>query len=292
MLVRCGDQIWTQMKLAPSEGTTASKSADRRAISWNSGSGSAIAGIAFDHMDAFWGPDVAVSALNGVHDMTWQYSMLGPGLYESNISSGPNGYGPNITNSAGGAGRVTRLTVYRNLMPFNYRRNIRIIGGDYIDEVNNVIYGYSHTPGEGNPVGANIIGNIFKKGPDTPAGTLCWESDVLGGNDTSLFADAVWWDDNIGITAAGGSFTPTTDFVYSGTDAERATPYDQLPSHSTHGSLTVDTADSDLFDDVVANAGRTYEDSVDATIKAHVIAGFSDGYYNGAGFAAPHPSWP
>jgi hypothetical protein len=178
-------------------------------------------------------------------------------------------------------------------MPLNHRRNIRIIGGDNVDEVNNVIYDYEVVPGEGNPVGANIMANIFKKGPQTPTGsTLCWNSDPLGGNDPNLFANAVYWNGNIGITAAGGSFTPTTDFIYSGTDAERATPYDQLPSHASHGSLTINTADAALFADVVVNAGRAYQDTVDALMKAHAVAGTDDGgYYNGAGKPAPHPSW-
>jgi hypothetical protein len=54
----------------------------------------------------------------------------------------------------------------------------------------------------------------------------------------------------------------------------------------------VDPADLDLFADVVANAGRTYEDAFDAELKGHVLAGTTDGFYSAPAYPAPRLSWP
>lgn len=295
LIVKAGDNIWTQGAMRPGEGSTSAKSADRRALSFNPGNdGTVIRGIALDHMSLAWGPDVVGSFINNVEDATVQYSLIGPALAKSNLDATAPGRGWNNTtpgNSDPSTIYTKRLTFYRNLSALNKQRNLKAEHTDGYDAVNDVVYDWGNqAPVHGNFRGGNIVNCIFKKGPETQASNAAFEADDGGAHPYDQYDDSTWHDGNIGITAAGGSFTPTWSDIDAA--ALRATPYDGGPTDAAHGPLTVDTADSDLFDDVVANAGRTFEDAIDAAVKAHVIAGTSDGYYNGAGFAAPHPSWP
>jgi hypothetical protein len=233
------------------------------------------------------------SILNHCTDITIQYSLIGPCMELSNhIAENPNGYGFNMTVPGNNfAARATehaqRITFYRNLSAINKQRNMKTEHVEGYDGVNNVVFDWGNqAPIHGNPIGANYIGNMFKKGPDTQASNAAYEADDGTRNPYDQYDDSTYHDDNIGITAAGGSFTPTWTAIDSA--ALLASPYDGGPTASDHGPLTVATADATLFSDVVANAGRTYEDDVDAYVKAHVVAGTSDGYFTGAGFGGPY----
>lgn len=292
--IACDDSIWTQGAIRTREGSSGAKSADRRNITFNPGSGGVLHGHCLDHMSMAWGPDVVGSILNHCTDITIQYSLIGPGLLTSNnVAENPNGYGWNITVPGNNfANRLTqhaeRITFYRNLSAINRQRNMKTEHVEGYDGVNNVVFDWGNqAPVHGNPIGANYIGNIFKKGPETQSSNAAYEADDGTSNPYDQYDDSTYHDGNIGITAAGGSFTPTWTAIDSA--ALLSSPYDGGPGDAAHGPLTVATADSDLFDDVVANAGRTYEDDVDAFVKDAVINGTSDGYYNGAAFGTPHP---
>jgi len=293
------DFIWTQMKCAPGEGSTGAKSADRRGLSFNSGTddGDSLSEICIDHCTVSWGPDVVGSFIDETTDCTLQYSLIGPALLNSNnIKENPNGYGWNVTTINALAPTwplyTKRMTFYRNLYAMNRQRNLKYEHTDGVDAVNCVVYNYNQAPVYGNARGENIIGCIFKKGPESKdaSNTDAFEED--GGTGIlayDQFPDSTYHSGNIGRKADGSSMT--LDWSRIDPAALRSTPYDGGPTASDHGALSVATADDALFAAVVAEAGRTYQDTVDTLIKAHAMAGTSDGYYNGAGFAAPHPSW-
>lgn len=291
---QCSDAILTQGKIAPGEGSTVAKSGDRRAFSVNAANGGAVLhGICIDHMSLAWGPDVVGSFINNVEDATVQYSLIGPALYQTNLHPGgsgsnPTGYGFNVTtpgNSDPETIYTKRLTFYRNLSALNNERNLKAEHTLGYDAVNCVVFDWGDQPPvRGNFRGGNIVNNIFKKGPESPGSLRAFEADPV-----PQYANSTYHSGNLGWTAAEVPFT--LDWSQITGAALRATPYDGGPTDADHGPLTVATADASLFADVVVNAGRSYQDAVDATVKAHVIAGTSDGYYNGAGFSAPHPSW-
>ncbi len=62
-----------------------------------------------------------------------------------------------------------RITFYRNYIVHNNRRNIRAQGTDGIEWVNNVVYNWGDQLSRLNPRGANVVGNMFKPGPNTTA---------------------------------------------------------------------------------------------------------------------------
>jgi hypothetical protein len=240
-------------------------------------------------MSLAWGPDVVASMINNVEDATVQYSVIGPCLEESNIASSPNGYGFNVTtpgNSDPSTIYTKRLTFYRNLYVLNKQRNLKYEHTLGVDAVNNVVYDYGNQrPVKGNFRGGNIIGNIFKKGPESSSSDEGFEPD----DNYSQYANSTYHSGNLGWEDDETPFT--IDWSRISGSALRASVYDGGPTDADHGPLTVSTADAALFADVVVNAGRSFQDDTDADVKAHAIAGTSDGYYNGAGFPAPHPSW-
>lgn len=291
MVFRCSNVIIQEMAFRVGEGTTASASADRRSICFNAGnSGGVIRNIVFDHCSFAWGPDVIASFLNNVEYATVQYSMVGPALFDSNISSAPNGYGFNTTvpgNSNPNQMWAKHLTFYRNFYVMCAERMLKFEHSQWVDAIENVVYDWgdpTHAHGQcpvhGNSRGVNVVSNMFKRGPESGTSTKAFEED----DKSSQYPDSTYHDGNIGITAAGGSYT----LDWSGIDgsALRSTPYG--------GGLSVaaGTADLTLFAAVVANAGRTHQDSIDTLMKTHAMDGTSDGFYNGAGLPAPHPFHP
>jgi hypothetical protein len=292
IVMKVGDQIWTQLAMRPSEGSTPAKSADRRAISFNPGNNEEVLSrVCLDHMSLAWGPDVVGSAINNVEDFTIQYSIIGPCLRQSNIKTSPNGYGWNDTvpgNSNPGLMYGKRITRYRCLHALNDQRNLKHEHTLGVDDVNNVVYGWgSQRPCHGNFRGGNIIGNIFKKSPDSNASDEAFEPE--NPSKYPQYPNSTYQTGNIGWESDETPYT--LDWSRISGSALRASVYDGGPTDSDHGPLSVSTADAALFADVVVNAGRAFQDDTDADVKAHCIAGTSDGYYNGAGFPAPHPSW-
>jgi hypothetical protein len=280
---RCSNVIVREVAFRPGEGATAALSTDRRAITFNPPTGETISHIVLDHCSFAWGPDVVASWLNETTDFTAQFCIFGPALLNSNIPTSPNGYGPNVTtpgNSDPATIWVKRGTFYRNFYVMNNQRNLKYEHAQFIDAVNNAIYDWGTQAGHGNPRGANMAGNMYKKGPETQGSNEVWMPDsTYAEYDDSTYFPLSGPNANIGI-----GFTPTVDIAPA---AELASPY----GGGFH-NCTLTTASASLFLAVVAQAGRTHQDPIDTLIKAHARNGTSDGFYNGAGYAIPHPSWP
>jgi hypothetical protein len=285
MVFECSNVLIRQVAWRPGEGASSSASSDRRAVSFNAGNNNGVLrNIVFDHCSFAWGPDVVLSMINNVEDWTIQHCVLGPALLASNIPSSPNGYGSNITtpgNSNPATMYVKRGTVYRNLMIMCNQRNLKYEYADGIDAINNAVYDWGNQAGHGNARGLNVVGGMYKKGPETTGSSEIWEPDTNYAEfNNSTYFPLSGADANIGI-----GFSPTVDIDVA---ARRSTYY--------NGGLfraTVTTASSGLFTTVVSNAGRTYQDGVDSLIKGHALAGTSDGFYNGPSTGnPPFPFWP
>jgi hypothetical protein len=211
-----------------------------------------------------------------------QYSILGAGLYYSAHpeATPPNShsYGPNVTtvgaNPNPGTEYGRRITFYRNYIVHNDGRNIRTEGTEAIEYVNNVVYNWGGQLSRLNPRGANIVGNMFKPGPNTTA--LNVESEG-NGSYTTLFANSVYWADNLGL-----GFSPTLQF---GAGVQRSSLY----GGGLH-YVTAAPASSALAASVVAGAGPSLVDTIDQRLKNDFSSG-GGSFYNGAGYPAPNPTW-
>jgi pectate lyase len=128
--------------------------------------------IVIDHCTMIWGSDIGgITFLNGSRDSTVSNSIMGEGLYYSTHSEGVAAQGGhsmtmNITELNSG-NHPTRITVHHNLLTTSSDRNPRVIGGELIEIVNNVIYNWMDSPSQGNPRSLDLVNNFYIKGPMT-----------------------------------------------------------------------------------------------------------------------------
>lgn len=158
--------------------------------------------IVIDHSTLIWGPDIGgLSFLNGTHDATVSYSIMGEGLYlshhpEAKRASDGHSMSMNITQLDSPV-PPRRITAHHNLLTTSADRNPRIIGGENIDIVNNVIYNWRNSSSQGNPRSLNLIKNIYIRGPMTsePSAFFIWMPATEAGGD--LHAASVYTNGNL-----------------------------------------------------------------------------------------------
>jgi len=277
LVLRASNVIVTQLRLRPGDQIDDFNEGDGLTI--NPDTTSSLSHIVIDHCSVLWGTDVTLAVLNSVSDMTIQHSIIAAGLYHSAKPGPTSGYGLNVTvpGNSSASQFARRITVYRNYLADNDHRNLRGLGTLGIEYVNNVFYNWGGDLGHANPQAMNVVGNIFRKGPNTPSSDQVYRTQPkLAFPDP--FANSVWWDDNLGL-----GFTPTMDF-WSG--VRRSSPWDG----GLHGVAAAAPSRA-LADDIVSQAGPTLVDAVDAHFK-HDWAASAGDFYNGAGYPAPNPYWP
>jgi hypothetical protein len=148
------------------------------------------------------------------------------------------------------------------------------MGTDGIEYVNNVVYNWGTHLADLNPRGANVVGNMFKKGPSTSKTLIESQTDAAY---HTLFANSVYWADNLGL-----GFTPTLALAVG---VQRTSPY----GGGLH-SVNAAPASSGLAASVVAGAGPGLVDGVDQGLKNDFSTG-AGRFYSGAGYPAPNPTW-
>ncbi|MEZ4598287.1 MAG: hypothetical protein R2940_00665 [Syntrophotaleaceae bacterium] len=128
--------------------------------------------VVIDHCSISWAIDENADTWTDVHDVTFSNSIISEGLRESLHSDGKHSKGYL-------AGRRNKnIAFIGNLQAHNDTRNPMVYGKTNIMIVNNVFYNagaYSFTSiGDGwkdGPPQAVVVGNIFKAGPGTTAGS-------------------------------------------------------------------------------------------------------------------------
>jgi pectate lyase len=289
------DVVIRYLKMRPGDLVDSSDPADRDSVTENN-DGSAY-NIVVDHSTLIWGPDIGgISFLNGVRDATVSNSIVGEGLYishhpEGNITEDGHSMAMNITELTAGTYPV-RITVHHNLLTTASDRNPRVIGGENVDVVNNVIYNWKNSPSQGNPRKLNLIKNFYIKGPMSTksASLVAWLPKAEAGG--TLRKATVFESGNVTegfTTVRGGSSS-----VYAGA---LFAPY----------SIVAEDSPQDAYNKIVNDAGAdrqvggadgkivTIRDSVDKRIINNLLTRqgtFLNGVdANGvAGF--PSISWP
>jgi len=253
--------------------------------------------IVIDHSTMIWGPDIGgLSFLNGTHDATVSYSIIGEGLYlshhpEANLASSGHSMSMNITELDSSV-PPRRITVHHNLLTTSADRNPRVIGGRNIDIVNNIIYNWKYSSSQGNPRSLNLINNVYIRGPMTSrvSAFFIWMPAVEDGG--RLHDNSVYETGN--VIEGFWSRRKGPARVYSDT---LFTPYSMSQEDSPHiaydkvlqdagANLQVSTATGDF---------RIVRDNVDQRIINNVVKRVGS-FYNGVdydsvlGFRAI--SWP
>ena len=290
--IRTSNVIVTQMRLRPGDEVDNPDDVDALSILAPSDQ-SLISDIVIDRCSLLWGPDVTIAILNNVSDVTVQHCMIGAGLKQSAHFEAGTGsthsYGMNISNTAAGdAANVQgkRITFYRNYIFHNWSgRNIRAMGTDNAEYVNNVVYNWKIALGQMNPTGANVVGNMFKKGPFAPSSNQVAKT-TLSPLEPTARQNAVYWPTAGASANIGIGFTPSVSFAAG---ARRSSLY--RPVDNGAAVLNLVTATSALADEIVDDAGPTFVDEVDQFLKDDWSNDTGDAW-NGPGYPAPNPYWP
>jgi len=199
IIIKTHDVIIRYLKVRSGDEQNSSSTSDRDAITLNDHLNAF--NIVIDHSSLTWGSDIGgLTFLNGARDSTVSYSIIGEGLY---LSNHPEARGRTEGHSM--AMNITeldsqyypkRITVHHNLLTTSADRNPRIIGGENIDFVNNVIYNWKFSASQGNPRSVNLINNYYIPGPMTTMEEymVAWQPKVeAGGN---LRSETVFEDNN------------------------------------------------------------------------------------------------
>ncbi len=135
-----------------------------------------------------------------------------------------------------------------------------------------MVYNWGDQLSRLNPRGANVVGNMFKPGPNTTASNVKSQANE---SYPTLFANSVYWADNLGL-----GVTPTLELAAG---VLRSSPYGAL-------NVAAAPASSALAASVVAGAGPSLVDSIDQRLKNDFSSG-GGSFYNGAGYPGPNPTW-
>ncbi len=260
-------------------GMTSSQAADADALTLNGLAGYEVSNVVIRNSTMIWGPDIGGMAILGnVHDVTIQDNVIGEGLKYSRHPEGkpPTGHSkalamfqlhPDETAPA-------RITIARNLITRSDERMPVIMGATEVDLVNNLIYDWGIHGPRGNPRDLNVVGNYLRPGPDSRP-RLVWEPRTHREANPVLYPKSVYLAGNVMEGSAGQPVgTPST--VYA-----------SIPGHSL--SIVPQTAVA-ARDYVLANAGAS-RGPLESRIIGDVVNGHG-GFFNGAGYPAPNPSWP
>jgi len=288
------DVLIRYMKMRTGDLTNASDPADRDSLALNHATEAYR--IVIDHSTLIWGPDIGgVSFLNGARYATVSNSILGEGLYISNhpeaiaLETG-HSMGATITQLSS-TSRPTHITLHHNLITTSSDRNPRVIGGENIDIVNNVIYNWRNSASQGNPVKLNLIKNYYIKGPMTtnPGGWAAWKPMAAAGG--TLRSASVFPSGNLaeGFKVRGGPATVYASALFQ--------PY----------SMAAEDSPQDAYQKIVNDAGANRQvsgpdgkivvirDAVDQRIINNLVnrrGTFLNGVNaNGVG-GFPSISWP
>lgn len=178
-------------------GASSVPNSSRRSFTLNSGSYNVI----IDHSSFSWATDQPLLLIDGVHDITIQWSIISEGLaasthYEDDFESHSKGLsvsGKNYKSTE----KTGNITIHHNLIAHNDQRNPQNAGYGLEDVVNNVIYnwgvqGFNAADTQAN-VPSNVIANYFKAGVNTTG----WEVNATHNND-AMTGPQVYIQGNIG----------------------------------------------------------------------------------------------
>lgn len=123
-----------------------------------------------DHISVSWGVDENLSFWGGgIHDVTVSNSLISEALANAGHTEGIHSMGTLVGDG------VKNIALLNNLSAHNADRNFLIKGGGSALLVNNLFYNWRHdrATGVGSLVSrATVLGNVYLKGPDTPANSI------------------------------------------------------------------------------------------------------------------------
>ncbi len=209
-----------------------------------------IQNIVIDHCSFSWGADETTQVWNEWDNVTISNSIVSEPLNDSLHSKGPHGYAILVDTTDG------KISLIGNLIAHAVNRNPRVGAASFVF-VNNVIYNYGNggmslfnTPGL--PSNNSIVGNIYKKGPDS-GGSLPIRLDTNDAGKTNgmLPGTGIFLQDNVASSA--------TSDPWSIVNNQSDQPRDALELQSApvwpNGLKALPTSNDTVLNYVLDNAG-------------------------------------
>lgn len=248
-------------------GASAEPNSSRRSMTVNWGAYNVI----LDHCSFSWATDQPLLLIDGVHNVTIQWSIISEGLARSTHfedgafaehSTGLSVSGKNYNSTA----QTGNITIHHNLFAHNGGRNPQNAGYGLEDVVNNVIYNWRGqaftTQDLQADVPTNIVNNYFKPGIDS----IGYEVQAHHNNKT-MTGPRLYVSGNIGPNRSDDTQPNISIVKPSDRDFLVESPF-PAPSVTT-------TTAQQAYQDVLANAGARIPslDAVDKRIIEEVKSG-------------------
>lgn len=248
-------------------GASAVPNSSRRSMTINFGAYNVI----LDHCSFSWATDQPLLLIDGVHDVTIQWSIISEGLARSTHfedgsfqehSTGLSVSGKNYNSTA----QTGNITIHHNLFAHNGGRNPQNAGYGLEDVVNNVIYNWHRqaftTQDLQADVPTNIVNNYFKVGVDSTGYEV-----QAHHNNRSMMGPRIYLSGNVGPNRLDDT-QPNISMVKPGDHAYI------VPSPFPAPPVTTTTAQQ-AYQDVLANSGARIPslDAVDKRIIEEVKSG-------------------
>ena len=237
--------------------------------------------IVIDHCEMIWGPDVTMTLLGALTNVTVQYCVIGEGLFASvhpESFGGPAGDqdGHSLAFNCAAHSGHDRITLYSNLFTTSQSRFPRFQNVITTDVINNVFYNYHEGP-QGAARGLNLMNNYYKEGPAPAAAGLStpvrlqFRSQV-GGESSGITAQSVYANGNL-----------ASNFTFQNPSGNDATIIASTPRHTPSISGADLRTAANAYTHVLANAGARLPsmDSHTTRILNNVLNGtgkYRDGY--------------
>jgi pectate lyase len=243
-------------------GASKARSPQRRSISLEDGAHD----IVIDHCSLSWATDEIVTIIDGVRDVTVEWSIISEALSHSTHSKGEHSKAMLISGKRfNSRSKTTRISVHHNLFAHNRDRNPRNSSFGIVDVVNNVIYDWGTKATQvddnsGTPT-LNVVGNFYEQGTTR---LPTFERYGVTANEASGGKVGVYVQGNLGPTRIRAS-DPERDIV---APVNRGS----IVSHRYSAPAVSTSTAAEAFDDVLAHAGaRTPRlDPVDRRVIAGV----------------------
>jgi pectate lyase len=265
--IKTHDVVIRHMRFRP--GPSTSLSPMRRGISLEG----SVYNIVLDHVSVSWATDENVTLIDGVRDVTIQWSIISEGLLDSTHTDGEHSMGMLISYKQFGSTTTTQdISLHHNLFAHNNDRNPRNSSG-LVDAVNNIVYDYgirgvNVSDSGGVIVPQNISANYFKPGPST-------ENFAYGvhvseeGAGASLYVDGNLEQDRSGDIQAESYMVHPDDrqFLVSTrhpapavTTTSASQAYDEVLAGAGTRVPILDAVDQRIINDVKNGRGRIIDD--------------------------------
>ena len=268
MAIKTHDVVIRHMRFRP--GPSTSLSPMRRGISLEG----SVYNIVLDHVSVSWATDENVTLIDGVRDVTIQWSIISEGLLDSTHTDGPHSMGMLISYKQFGSTTTTQdISLHHNLFAHNNDRNPRNSSSGLVDAVNNIVYNYgirgvNVSDSGGVIVPQNLSANYFKAGPSTEDFAYGVQVSEEGAG-ASLYIDGNLEQDRSGDIQAelymvhpdDRQFVVTTRHpapAVTTTSASQA--YDEVLAGAGTRVPVLDAVDRRMIDDVKNGSGRIIDD--------------------------------